>query len=802
MWHISLDNKELDGGKSKTASRLHGPYLACLTHDQLILIQANNKGGPNQNCCEPVEIPITSIRMCGLYKERMFFEPGRASGIGSGRLWINVHDELMAHNMNDTILNMMYMKQEEGASYRNRSYSSGSNSSRSRSIRSHIPPPSVVGMRKVGPAVSSKRLRCESLPATHFAGLHDPRFRTGSEGETTLRKSSRFNGNRSYTGSVSPAMRNRLHMMRRRNSFAHRRQQNNSHASSFSGSVIASSTSSSAEQLSNVSTNSELSSLVSYDGINFDEFPVSCTPVSVGLQSTQRNGSISRHTKRYTNNWTSPIREGLESFQHTCSCSSNVHSQFPESTSHFLMSSEKIPPPPDVDPPRVPNNYANTFVHTRAQSLDENGTNSTSASSLSSSPNELISLFKNSLTSNHQREDENHLVSSLPPTPKRQSPLTLYSATLISIETKIQNNDQYPHQKISSNRQQASSTSSKSLRRNQSDLEYTPMSLGSVNTKISDGYVPMRSYSIRSNSQDIRYRRRSTPDVAFRNSVSTHPQIELNSVQSVCVNCRNCAQNTKDGVGSSSAKFAICQTSTDLSLKRNSICSNPTDSSHLAPPISESLRISTPSPTSKTVNENLDMNLLQDEISEIKNSLDEPRKDSPTSISKSTYPTPSSESVADLIGYLPMSPIIPGFQSRKDVFNAILSVAESPKTIPMYPHQRKDRTFVSQDKPAKSHRSKRPRSLSFRKSGSFSRRNQKQKSISDAPSEVVQSNSVLSGERSPGGDYVNIDFKKARDQVNNAYVLNLSHGGCRPSVSSRDIEPHDAEYTAMSYNAF
>ena len=108
MWHVTVENKDMVGGKTSPVTSLHGAHRVCLTHDQMVFVPATNTGSRDYSRGETIEIPITKIRVCG-HKEGMFFiQPGRSSGIGHGNLWLDLGDEVMAANMHQTILKVMY----------------------------------------------------------------------------------------------------------------------------------------------------------------------------------------------------------------------------------------------------------------------------------------------------------------------------------------------------------------------------------------------------------------------------------------------------------------------------------------------------------------------------------------------------------------------------------------------------------------------------------------------------------------------------------------------------------------------
>ena len=98
----------------------------------------------------------------------------------------------------------------------------------------------------------------------------------------------------------------------------------------------------------------------------------------------------------------------------------------------------------------------------------------------------------------------------------------------------------------------------------------------------------------------------------------------------------------------------------------------------------------------------------------------------------------------------------------------------------LYPHQRKDRTFItnSLERP-KQWRNKRTKSLSsLRLGSSYARRSHSVKDRQTNNNAVEPgSSSILAPSqtsRSPGGDYVNIDFRKAQKHFNCPHVVNVA----------------------------
>ena len=834
MWHVVLENRDLDGCRSNIMIRLHGPHLVCLTHDQMILIQANSNGGRDSTKDDPLEIAITSIRVCGHTKEGMFFiEPGRASGIGSGRLWMDLGDEVMAASMHKTFLSLMYDLNHEEDPYRNRSYSSGSNSSRARTVRSHHnnPPPSLIGMGKVIHPFSSKRIRCDSMPAPHVAGLNDSRMRTGSEGEHTLRRPTRGNSTRSHSGSSSPGMRSRLLRLHgRRSSFVFRSHLHHHHhvahvshnyTWSYSEGGNLSSTESSSEQLNNLVGMGDFSALLPYDGASADDFLDHGQNV---LPCSQRSNSICRRSKHHQGNWTPPIQESSEC---RCRCGSHCQTQVSRLPPHndgnglIQLHPELVPPPPDIEPPQNPNKlsahsavqeYNNYSSYFRTQSFDETTVCSTDISSLSSSPRQTQSKHEEygipgERTSVHDSEE--HLApTSQSASPKQQSPICASSESPLSQDDYTLMNyngpPRYPHQSIPATKPKNSSSIlskvasftglSPSSKIQATDQEYANVSASSSDFKTSschsrDGYVPMRCFSVRSMPRDINSRRRSMPDTSYRGGFSRNhrasPPTNESLTHAIGQGCHDCAAMQKRPCNKAHSY------SSQSSLNKSSTCQNCLDEtkgevpvkkdalqSHLSPPSNDS-RISTPSPTSKCQDNAFNLHALNREVQEIDKTIHNSKCDlSDGNLSTVSSPSDSGNDV----GYLPMNPAYPGMNG---FVRKILSVAESqasPSTA-LYPHQR---TAATLDRPNKS-RSKKPKSLSFRHSGSFSRRSTllKQKSSNDLSDAIGFP--LNSSSRSAGGDYVNIDFKKAQEQLHCPYVLNLS-----PSKSTNNCLKCDA----------
>ncbi|XP_039251424.2 insulin receptor substrate 2-B-like [Styela clava] len=495
IWQGNVDTRDLENCSNDTRINLQGTHRCCLTDKTMVFICINGSGASDLYRHKPVEINISNIRSCG-HKDNLFFmESGRYSGIGTGKLWMELDDATIADNMHRTILQFMITSGQDDA--RPRSYSSGSGSGRSvnRSRHYYNPPPSQVGMGKpptTTTAISRPvpsiggRDRCESFPATQASTLTDEaRYRTSSEGETTMKRHHPFHMIRRKAGSVSPNTRARVYSHGKRPLF----QQSLLHTrtASLPGSNYSSSNSS-MEHLSNhdYSRNGQSPAMSEEHGSS-DEF--SSSPMT----NQRCQGSL--HHSLYTQ---SPH------FDHF---------------SHF----EWAPPPPTVPPessplvseagassPRVlSSDYAvMQSSHSRSHSLDDNLSCGTAASSLSTSPQAPTHIPGVSISpdacyqysqSPSQSSSHSHCGDfNLLYTPTSASPADADGCPYAFMNP--DDSDTYPHE--------TSPLSS----------DYTPMTPGrgaasSTPTEDKSGYVPMRPL-VRSQPQDIggSVRRRSLSD--------------------------------------------------------------------------------------------------------------------------------------------------------------------------------------------------------------------------------------------------------------------------------------------------
>ena len=599
MWHVTVENKELVGGKNSSMTSLQGAHRVCLTHDQMVFVPATNTGGTDYTRGGPIEIPITKIRVCG-HKEGMFFiQPGRSSGIGHGNLWLDLGDEVMAGSMHQTILKVMYaLNQEEANGYRGRSYSSGSNAGRTRSIRSHHnnPPPSQIGMGKV----SNNRLRCDSLPVTNLGAANDPRLRTGSEGEHTMKKPPRICNIRSGSGSSSPGMRNRKlihHAGSKRNTFGHYQQTSHphnvshAHSASLSGSCNGSSPTSSMECLSISSTTTDPSTLNSSGYYCASSRPTS-TLSTLASDCTLTSNFASKETMLsdstdIQDNQSFPLYEVTTGSyeRHYCTqCFAHIpYFDTRNETVYPFFTSELAPSPPDTEPPHpiftassssTPD-YVNIAVHSRAQSADENMSTDTAFSSLSASPQGSVGLYSSQIFG--PKTNSEILSSKIHAGASSESPTDEYT----NMESSNKGG-KYPHQKMPGVFQKQSSSvlarlasitgvTSESRKKitNYTEIDYTPMTPTATTSSktaptTTKDYVPMRSFIAKhSTPQDIRYRRRSIPDAFHRQSTGSSQRssppydfspgdkfYELGSpTQSLCLDCQRRLQSQKTTKG-------------------------------------------------------------------------------------------------------------------------------------------------------------------------------------------------------------------------------------------------------------
>lgn len=184
VWQVNVKPKGLGQTKNLT-----GVYRLCLSAKSLHLVKLNS-----ETPC--VNLQLMNIRRCGHSESFFFIEVGRSSSIGPGEVWMQVDDSVVAQNMHETILETMKaLKAYVEFRPRSKSQSSSTNPMGFITTRRHLGnlPPSQTGLQR--------RSRTESVvgtpPSRKSSGANGYRFRTSSEGESTMNRPFR-----SVTGSL------------------------------------------------------------------------------------------------------------------------------------------------------------------------------------------------------------------------------------------------------------------------------------------------------------------------------------------------------------------------------------------------------------------------------------------------------------------------------------------------------------------------------------------------------------------------------------------------------------------------
>ncbi len=184
VWQVNVKPKGLGQTKNLT-----GVYRLCLSTKSIHLVKLNS-----ETPC--VNMQLMNIRRCGHSDSFFFIEVGRSSSIGPGEVWMQVDDSVVAQNMHETILETMKaLKAFAEFRPRSKSQSSGTNPMGFITTRRHLGnlPPSQTGLQR--------RSRTESVvgtpPSRKSGGASGYRFRTSSEGESTMNRPFR-----SVTGSL------------------------------------------------------------------------------------------------------------------------------------------------------------------------------------------------------------------------------------------------------------------------------------------------------------------------------------------------------------------------------------------------------------------------------------------------------------------------------------------------------------------------------------------------------------------------------------------------------------------------
>ncbi|KTF75372.1 hypothetical protein cypCar_00014430 [Cyprinus carpio] len=184
VWQVNVKPKGLGQTKNLT-----GVYRLCLSAKSIHLVKLNS-----ETPC--VNLQLMNIRRCGHSESFFFIEVGRSSSIGPGEVWMQVDDSVVAQNMHETILETMKaLKAFAEFRPRSKSQSSSTNPMGFITTRRHLGnlPPSQTGLQR--------RSRTESVvgtpPSRKSSGASGYRFRTSSEGESTMNRPFR-----SVTGSL------------------------------------------------------------------------------------------------------------------------------------------------------------------------------------------------------------------------------------------------------------------------------------------------------------------------------------------------------------------------------------------------------------------------------------------------------------------------------------------------------------------------------------------------------------------------------------------------------------------------
>ncbi|XP_022102735.1 insulin receptor substrate 1-B-like isoform X2 [Acanthaster planci] len=164
VWQVTVKPKGLGSSKG-----LSGNYRLCLTATTVNLVKMNCEN-------EDLEFPLSAIRRCGHSDCFFFMEVGRQSVTGTGEIWMQVEDTVIAQNIHEASLNAMRSISQQEEEMRPRSQSSGNTSEAK-------PGSSRRQVATLGP---SWRTRCESMPAQNRPRMG--RSRLGSESEESLQE--------------------------------------------------------------------------------------------------------------------------------------------------------------------------------------------------------------------------------------------------------------------------------------------------------------------------------------------------------------------------------------------------------------------------------------------------------------------------------------------------------------------------------------------------------------------------------------------------------------------------------------
>ncbi|KAL3196023.1 hypothetical protein MRX96_045413 [Rhipicephalus microplus] len=198
VWQVNVKTKGLGSSRNIT-----GPHRLCLTASALTLVKMHT----DQENPEALEFPLMSIRRCGHSDCFFFMELGRSSVTGSGELWMQTEDTVIAQNMHETILGAMKTsrnKEELGAFTRPRSSSTSENSK----PIAHKRPAHAVATTTTH-ASTSCRDRCDSMPTSRTRNSSESHGESSGLSRThTAEATARPHSSYGRTYSVSPPSNN------------------------------------------------------------------------------------------------------------------------------------------------------------------------------------------------------------------------------------------------------------------------------------------------------------------------------------------------------------------------------------------------------------------------------------------------------------------------------------------------------------------------------------------------------------------------------------------------------------------
>lgn len=164
VWQVTVKSKGLGSSQN-----LSGNYRLCLTAGTINLVKMNAENGD-------LQFSLSVVRRCGHSDCFFFMEVGRQAVTGSGEMWMQVEDSVIAQNIHEATLNAM-RSTGQSEDMRPRSHSGSTTTGDMKSMASIA--------RRTSQS-NSWRNRCDSLPMPNRAG-NRPRIRGNSEGEDGAR---------------------------------------------------------------------------------------------------------------------------------------------------------------------------------------------------------------------------------------------------------------------------------------------------------------------------------------------------------------------------------------------------------------------------------------------------------------------------------------------------------------------------------------------------------------------------------------------------------------------------------------